>query len=383
MGDSYISAVLSEVAFYVKKYRVSSWKTIYVGGGTPSLLGASQLKNLLDGVKALVPTSSQNPPEEVTVEMNPESVRKDFVDTAKSSGVTRFSLGIQAFDDSALEAVYRRARKSDITKALDLLKAEWKGRLSVDFIAGLPSQTEKSFKSQFDLLDLYPVDHVSLYTLTIEENTPLAKLIEGGKVRWNPDRADRRWILGRNILQKKGFFQYEVSNFARPGFESVHNSSYWKLENYIGVGAGATGTVYGEKLEAGGADLGFRRTNGRNIKEYSDFWLSHSALPDDERNLCEIEKNLPAATEVLDSETQEFEYLMTGFRMLEGIDSEKFYSRFGRSLEKRIGADTKDGAFSRWKSRRLAHVTSKNGRKIYALNLRGLLMMNAFLEELL
>lgn len=361
--EKYVRSVLNEIRFYVKKYSVSRWKTVYIGGGTPSQLGAKLLFELVSGIKSAV---SDKTTDEFTVEMNPEDLTEDILNSAQKAGVDRISTGIQAFDQKALDSVNRHCPLQTAISSLELLQKKWKKKLSVDFIAGLPGQTYSSFKKQFEtVFNFKNIDHISLYSLTLEENTPLYKKIESGKIKWSQQKTDRMWILGRKILKENGFIQYEVSNFARTGAESLHNKVYWHLENYIGCGSGACGSVYGEVSE--------RWTNTCSIKNYENFWLDFNPESEIPESIRQVEK--------IDLQTQEFEWLMMGFRLLEGVCSEEFKKRFGKSLEERIGV--KDGLFFEWSKKHLARSYKKDGKTFYALNERGLMLLNLFLESLL
>ena len=361
--EKYVRSVLNEIRFYVKKYSVSRWKTVYIGGGTPSQLGAKLLFELVSGIKSAV---SDKTADEFTVEMNPEDLAEDILDSAQKAGVDRISTGIQALDQKALDSVNRHCPLQTAISSLELLQKKWKKKLSVDFIAGLPGQTCSSFKKQFEtVFNFKNIDHISLYSLTLEENTPLYKKIESGKIKWSQQKTDRMWILGRKILKENGFIQYEVSNFARTGAESLHNKVYWHLENYIGCGSGACGSVYGEVSE--------RWTNTCSIKNYENFWLDFNPESEIPESIRQVEK--------IDLQTQEFEWIMMGFRLLEGVCSEEFKKRFGKSLEERIGV--KDGLFFEWSKKHLARSYKKDGKTFYALNERGLMLLNLFLESLL
>lgn len=361
--EKYVRSVLNEIRFYVKKYSVSRWKTVYIGGGTPSQLGAKLLFELVSGIKSAV---SDKTTDEFTVEMNPEDLTEDILDSAQKAGVDRISTGIQALDQKALDSVNRHCPLQTAISSLELLQKKWKKKLSVDFIAGLPGQTYSSFKKQFEtVFNFKNIDHISLYSLTLEENTPLYKKIESGKIKWSQQKTDRMWILGRKILKENGFIQYEVSNFARTGAESLHNKVYWHLENYIGCGSGACGSVYGEVSE--------RWTNTCSIKNYENFWLDFNPESEIPESIRPVEK--------IDLQTQEFEWLMMGFRLFEGVCSEEFKKRFGKSLEERIGV--KDGLFFEWSKKHLARRYKKDGKTFYALNERGLMLLNLFLESLL
>ncbi len=371
LSDSYIDSLIKESEIYARHYEIKKWQTIYVGGGTPSLLSPSQIFTLISGVKTCAQVDAEA---ELTVEMNPDDVTEEFLLSCEKSGVNRLSMGIQALDDKALSSVGRLSESKTVFSALETLKKFWHGRLSVDFIAGLPCHTYKSFESQFEILKKYPnIDHVSLYTLTVEENTPLWKKIEKGDVKFSCEKADRMWIRGRNILEKLGFCHYEVSNFARKGFESRHNASYWKQKNYIGVGSGASGSVYDFPRKSA-----VRWTNTLSIPAYI------LGVGEEFSSQKKDFSFLKRSVEVLDESTLEFEFLMLGFRQLEGVSSKDFETRFGKKLSERIGSEREDGVFFKWKKNRLAEErTGSFGEKIYSLNRRGILLLNPFLEELL
>lgn len=369
LSDSYIEALVKEAKIYADYYKISEWESLYVGGGTPSLLSSSQIAALFSGIKKAAPVTENA---EVTFEMNPDDVSREFLKSCEKAGINRLSMGIQALDDAALSSVGRGSSVQVILTALETLKNHWSGRLSVDFIAGLPHHTWKSFENQFETLKNYPgIDHISLYTLTVEENTPLWKKIEDGEISFSYEKADKMWLKGRNILEKMGYFQYEVSNFAKKGCEARHNSAYWRQESYVGIGSGASGTVY--DFEKGQA---VRWTDTLSIPAYL-------ASVDKSFSIGEIDF-LKRSVEKIDEKTLEFEFLMLGFRQLCGVRESEFEKRFGKSLGKRIGSDRSDGLFFQWKKKGLA-VEQKipGGDKIYALNRRGILLLNRFLEELI
>lgn len=369
LSDSYIESLVKEAGIYAKFYGISSWGTIYVGGGTPSLLSPAQISFLFSGLKKIAPFEEDA---EVTFEANPDDVCKEFLFACISSGVNRLSMGLQALDDKALAGVNRGSSVEVIIRALDCLQNHWNGRLSVDFIAGLPLHTYASFKNQFELLEKYPkIDHVSLYTLMVEENTPLWKKIEDGKINYSCERTDKMWLMGRNILERLGFIHYEVSSFARKGFESRHNQAYWTQKSYVGLGAGATGTLYDFESKKA-----LRWTNTLSIPAYIQ-GVEKCLLEGGDPSL--LKRNV----ENIDEDTLEFEFLMLGFRRLEGVSSSNYRLRFGKSLSERIGSENEGGVFSKWRKMRLASEKKSPEGRTYALNRRGILLLNRFLEELL
>lgn len=364
--DGYVASLLSEAEWrarlYSEKNALKGWKTIYVGGGTPSLLSPSQLEFLLDGLKRLLP---EKEPLEITVEMNPESLSLEHLKAMSRSGVGRLSLGIQSLNEKALKKVSRHCRAKDCLEALELVKSVWKGDLNLDVIAGLGGASQDEFEESLGKILEWEPEHISLYTLTVEEETPLAKRIEAGE-RWSQEEADSQWLKGRDMLKAKGYLQYEVSNFARPGHESVHNMTYWKQEDYIGIGSGASGSLY-DFTEKGGC----RWTNTRNLDLYSSFWTGGKISLEE----------MPEEREELPLEVEEFEYIMMGLRTSGGINSQEYKRRFSRlkwkgDLSERLGE--KRGLWNDWHKRGMAERRGED----YFLTEKGLLFLNSFLTSL-
>lgn len=213
--------------------------TIYLGGGTPSQLGAENLCRLFTSIRAnylILPEA------EITVEVNPDDVTPELIQSLRNCGVNRVSMGVQSFVDSELLLINRRHSAQQAQTAVMMLHDGGITNLSIDLIYGLPGQTLESFSSSIEVALRLPVSHISSYALSIEEGTPLWKLREAGKFR---EADDELMLTMYNLLREQllaaGFEHYEISNFARPGCASRHNSSYWKGVPYIGLGPGAHG----------------------------------------------------------------------------------------------------------------------------------------------
>lgn len=359
--DSYITAIKNEISWYGSEYGINSFRTVYIGGGTPSLMSAGQMKDLLSFLN-----KKMNGCLECTIEMNPETVTDEKLAVAQNYGVTRLSLGIQSLNENALKAVNRHCSVKDIENALYLIKKNWKNTLSLDVIAGLPGQSSEEFMSSLAKVLDYAPEHVSLYTLTIEDETPLAKRIDDGLL-WNADLADEQWLSGKEKLLSCGFEQYEVSNFCKNGKESIHNMSYWQQKDYIGIGSGATGTVYA----FGENESGFRWTNTSDVEKYIHFWASENSL------ICACK--IPRTVEKLSLSTEEEEFFMMGFRTVAGVSSVEYERRFA-NLSPFYGDILL----------RLAPIRDKiephkrqNGDIFYSLSPYNLLFLNSILLKLL
>lgn len=210
--------------------------SVYFGGGTPSFYGAKRLKELLATLHKLFQIEKDA---EITVECNPDSVDLRALCTLRKAGVNRLSLGMQSAQAEELAAIHRIHTPQQTDQAAGLARKAKFNNLSLDLIYGLPGQTMDSWKATVEhALSLIP-QHLSCYGLKVEEGTPLARRVEAGEVLPDDDtQADRYlWTVGR--LERAGFAQYEISNFAKPGHESRHNLRYWLTRPYIGFGPGA------------------------------------------------------------------------------------------------------------------------------------------------
>lgn len=355
--QSYIEALCKEIAFRLSENKVSCINTIYVGGGTPSLLAPDQFLQLFKTIRINSVLASDA---EITVEVNPDDLTSQFLTVLAECGVNRISCGIQSMKNQALKKACRRADARTNRKALALLASNWKGQLSLDFISGLPEDDEESLLSSLkEACDLNP-SHISLYSLTIEENTPFGKQLQEGTLAYDFDKADALWLAGRDFLESQGYEWYEVSNFCRPEKACRHNLCYWSHGDYIGAGSGATGTLY----KKDGA--GFRWTNSINIEEYIDFWLEPKGG-----------EGIPQITENIDFSTSEFEFFMMGLRKLRGILDSDFEKIFGKPLPESFCQ-----TFEHYEKKGLCVRRSGEEGTYYAMSREGILFLNRFLEEL-
>lgn len=266
-------------------------KTIYIGGGTPTSLNADQLEELL---KLLDPYRSRV--EEYTVEINPETLSEEKAVLLAEHGVNRASIGFQSSDPNLLKLMGRHHDLQMLRKTMELLRQHGITNISLDLMYSLPQQTMKDLQHSLqDALSLQP-EHISLYSLTIEENTVFGK--QGYQHLDDETEADMyEWICQE--LPKYGFHQYEISNFSLPGKESEHNKAYWNYQDFYGISMGASGK---EGL--------MRYDHIRSFQEYF-------ADP------CAVQKIPLSETDAM------FEMIMMGLRLRRGMDMELFKARFG------------------------------------------------------
>lgn len=208
-------------------------RTIYVGGGTPSQLPADELKRLIENIY-------RDSVEEVTIEANPEDVTQDWIDTLKDIPHLRISMGVQSLNDEELHMLNRRHDSKKPGLAVAMLRNAGVKNISLDLMYGLPTQSLDTWESSIDGIIALNPEHVSAYCLSIEEGTRMERLVEEGKLIPASDEMCLQMAeLLRNKLRNAGYAQYEISNYAKPGYESRHNSSYWDATPYIGLGPGA------------------------------------------------------------------------------------------------------------------------------------------------
>lgn len=285
-----------------------SIQTLYLGGGTPSVLAPELLDRLLGELGRALGGGWM----EATLEANPEGVTPDLLELLGRRGINRLSLGIQSLEEGVLRKLGRRAWREVSLASLNLVARRWTGQWSLDIMTGLPGQTWPQLREEMDrLLDFGP-SHVSLYSLTLEPGTPLEALVDRGQVHL-PDAgtADNLWLKARDRLQEKGWDWYEISNFARPGGESLHNLGYWRMNPYFGLGPGAHGT------HPIGEDFRPVRTTQPRLGDYL--------------------RGVSPQRDILSPREFFLEHLITGLRTAEGIPWEKFSRRFGLDLRKEWG----------------------------------------------
>jgi oxygen-independent coproporphyrinogen III oxidase len=298
--------------------------TVYIGGGTPSLLDPSHLQNILDAVRE----NFAGQLAEVTLEADPETVEAEKAGAWVRAGINRVSFGLQSFVDKELVAAGRMHRRADIYRAVPILRAAGIRNISFDLIAGLPFQTRESWKQSLgELAELAP-EHVSVYLLEIDEGSRLGtELLAGGKKYSagavpTEDEMAEFYELAQETLGAAGYHHYEISNWAKPGFESKHNLKYWRREPYLGFGAGAhsfSGTA--------------RWANAHDAAGYVAA-VQAGRLPVEQHEKVTAE----AALE---------EELFLGLRQLDGIDIGRIEKDYGVALAGRFDGLTAAGLIER------------------------------------
>lgn len=308
----YVETLLRAVEELRARYApLASVPSLYIGGGTPSLLGARGVAALLDGLAPILAAKTALPvAPEITIEANAESADTAFLEACRLRGVTRLSLGVQSFDAACRAGAGRRETPEGPDRAARFW-TESGGSLSLDLMTGLPAQTEYLIRRDIERALALGAAHISLYALTVEEAVPLARRAE---TLPESGAAEGLWLAGRAALIAAGFHQYEVSNFARAAAACCrHNIRYWRMENWIGAGPSASGTLIDDET-------------GTGLRLY---------YPDDLGAFLRGPVPLPLVEE-LDRLTLIKESILMGYRYAEGPDETLFFRRFGKRLDEVI-----------------------------------------------
>lgn len=269
----------------------SSTSTVYFGGGTPSSLSVCDIERIVCALES----TFNGTPSEVTLEMNPDDVTKDYIKAVRQMGINRISMGIQTFDDSRLQFIRRRHNASQAEKAVMTIREEGIHNVSIDLMFGFPNQTMDEWVTDIDkAIALHPT-HISAYSLMYEEGTPLFRMLQKGEINQIDDETSLAMYTELiNRLTANGYEHYEISNFAMPGYRSVHNSSYWHDTPYLGFGAAA-------------------HSYNKDTRSWN--------IPDLKKYIESIESGvLPSESEVIDADTHYNDLITTALRTREGLN---------------------------------------------------------------
>ena len=282
--------------------------TIYFGGGTPSLLEASELQRFIDHAGQLFDTSQVS---EITAEMNPDDITAKYVKALRSTDINRISLGVQSFDDEALRLMNRRHTGSEAADAVKRLQDAGYENITTDLIFGIEGFGSERLERDIDQMLSLGVQHISAYHLTIEPATRFGRMAERGEFRAvEEEQSEREFALLHQRLTAAGYQHYEVSNYALPGYRSRHNSSYWQGVEYLGIGPGAhsfNGQV--------------RRWCEQSVAEYGE--------------QCRYEEEYLSETDHYN------EMIMTSLRRIEGIDLAAVAERFGPERAAQLDSESR------------------------------------------
>lgn len=303
-----LNALAKEIVLQRPYLSGESLETVYFGGGTPSLCTVEELQALVRTIRENYTITADA---EVTIEVNPDDITSEKLNGWKTAGVTRLSIGLQSFFEEDLQWMNRAHTAEQARTSLELALTYFPN-ITIDLIYGVPGLTDEKWKVNIDTALSMGIPHLSCYALTVEPKTPLDKLIRTQqKEPVNPDKQSDQFLYLMERLEAAGFEHYEISNFAKPGFRSRHNSSYWKGRPYLGIGPSAH-SFNGNS----------RQWNVANNQQY----------------IAALEKNeIPFEIEVLTKDQQRNEKIMIGLRTMEGLD----ISDWDEVAKMKIAADAK------------------------------------------
>lgn len=302
--EEFVQAVIRESSLRKDYLEGENVETIYLGGGTPSLLAPLQTEKIIDSIRSDFNVISDP---EITVEVNPDDVYDCYFSDLARAGVNRISLGIQSWNERRLRYLGRRHTTGQSAGALEQVFREGISNISVDLIYGVPGMTTGDLKNDIEKTFAFPVTHLSAYHLTIEENTRFGKMKKTGRLtEIDEESSNAMFLLLGSMCRERGFIHYEISNFALDGYMSRHNSAYWKQVPYIGLGPSAHSF-----------DRTSRQWNVSDVRKYIKSINSGK---------------VPFEREELDRLTIFNEYVMTSLRTMWGIDLEYVENFYDKEL---------------------------------------------------
>ncbi|WP_442952791.1 radical SAM family heme chaperone HemW [Paenibacillus sp. Soil522] len=342
--DEYLDALEMEMQRTVAQWPPAEIDTVFVGGGTPTVLTPPQMEKFLKAVRTYFPLA---PNVEFTMEANPGTTDIDKLTAMKAGGVNRISFGVQSFDNGLLERIGRIHSVDDVYRSIENARAAGFTNLSIDLMFGLPGQTVELLRDSVNRAMELGLPHYSIYSLKVEENTLFHKLYERNELPLPPEEEEfNMFILLMDMLKENGYAHYEISNFAKPGYESRHNSTYWRNEPYYGLGAGAHG--YTNRM---------RHVNLKGITPYID--AAAEKLP-------RLETALVPEAEAME------DLMMVGLRLLAGVPASRFSNQFaGQTLEGKFG-----GVIHKLMDDGLLEAEKTGDDTIYRLTDKGVLLGN-------
>lgn len=314
--EEYLQSMATEMKNTMETYPTKSLKTIFVGGGTPTVLDMKQMEYFLKSIHAYL--KPENDSVEFTFEANPGDLSKEKLQLLKDYGVNRLSFGVQTFDDELLQKIGRTHRQKDVFRSIELAKEVGFKNISLDLIYALPQQTIENFRQTLEIAFGLDVDHFSAYSLIIEPKTVFYNLMRKGRLSLpsQENEAEMYEILMVE-MERHGFAQYEISNFSKKGFESKHNLTYWNNEEYYGIGAGAHSYIDGKRI-----------ANAGPLKKYMAL-IGESGFPN-------VETHQVSSSEKMEEE------LFLGLRKTEGVSKVKFETTYGKSIHSVFGRQLMD-----------------------------------------
>ena len=322
--EKYIEALCEELKSYSYLAETHKVRTIYIGGGTPSILEPDEITLVMTTVRKLFDVAEDA---EISIEVNPGTLTSRKAAEYIVNGINRMSIGLQSAQKNELEALGRIHNYDQFLAAFDMAREAGFRNINIDLMSDIPGQTMRSYLDTLDKVLRCKPEHISSYSLIVEDGTPLAA--DENLLSQIPDEdVDRQmYDITNKLLGTGGYHRYEISNYAKAGYECRHNIVYWTLGEYIGIGIGAASFLYGR-----------RYTNTSSLEDYIDGMERHRELmtfgdpvanSGKARDIIEHMRNVE---EELDADRLMEEYMFLGLRMISGVSAEKFNDYFGHSI---------------------------------------------------
>lgn len=374
--EAYVEALCNEIRYYNYLSKEYSLVSVFLGGGTPSILSMEQIRRLMTAVWETFPHEPEQQPfskdVEVTMECNPGTLSKELLQTMKTAGINRLSIGLQSANDEELSRLGRIHTYRDFLEGYRMAREAGFSNINIDLMQALPGQTEQSFqKTLQEVMQLQP-EHISVYSLIIEEGTPFYEQYHQHPDQL-PDEDAERCMVNRSEqeLIRAGYLHYEISNYAKPGYECRHNCGYWTGVEYLGLGLGASSYLKQRRFD-----------NTRNLEEYIVNWIGKTGVNSIEEESQTEAKVRGAAEGIpiycnevrLTREARMEEFMFLGLRMTEGISTKRFADEFQASFDSVYGQVTEQLC-------QKGLLCSQNGRIF--LTVRGREVSNRVLAEFL
>ncbi len=300
--NRYIKALQKELEIKAASLKDTRMKTVYAGGGTPSILSGEELKILMAVVRKHLEIEEAA---EISLEANPATLNADKLKSIREAGFNRISLGVQSFQDDELFVLGRSHNSVDALKTIKLIQDSGLSNYNIDLIYGIPGQTISKWEESLGIAIEAKPAHLSMYLLQLDESTPLADDIRKDRFQLPGEEIEAQmYDIGMDMLKNRGFRQYEISNFARPGYECRHNLLYWEAMEYIGIGAGAVSFTDQR-----------RYINKKDLIQY--LWAIENGRESPAEELEEMDQKELAADAII-----------LGLRLCDGINLEQFRLRF-------------------------------------------------------
>ena len=331
---AYVEALVREIREQKEKFTGHRVTTVFLGGGTPSVLEGEETAFIFRALRESFDVAEQA---EITIEANPGTVTKEKLDGWKGCGINRLSIGLQSASDRELELLGRIHTYRDFLDTYEMARARGFDNINVDLISAVPGQTAESWAQTLAAVAGLGPEHISAYSLIIEEGTPFYELYgeeRKGSVPPLPDEEEDRRIykMTRKILEKYGYYRYEISNYARPGYECRHNLGYWERKEYLGLGLGASSLI-GECRFHNTADMKkYMQIFGKPVLEAGAPDIADQ-IPGHKRTGRVLEEK-----ERLSVQDQMEEYMFLGLRKMEGVMVSRFEQIFHRKIDSVYGA---------------------------------------------